>query len=105
MVVVLPLVPETRATCRPAENLSSASGSMARMAWPPTTEPDPRPVARERAPIPPPTAAASRVRSGRLRCAASRPAELEPTCDKRSLGEFDGDKAGGDKELWRRCAS
>ena len=47
VVVVLPLVPDTRATGRPAARRRRASGSTARMARPPTTDPPPRPRRRD----------------------------------------------------------
>jgi hypothetical protein len=64
VVVVLPLVPETRTTWCPAENIVKARGSMAMMAWPPMTEPEPRPLARDRPANPVPTNAASLARHG-----------------------------------------
>ena len=66
VVVVFPFVPETSATCLPAESRSRAAGSITRIAWPPTTEPEPRPVALERAPRPPPATTARRVRNRKL---------------------------------------
>ena len=48
-MVVLPLVPLTRATGRPAVNRGSRAGSTARPARPPTTVPLPRPKTRETA--------------------------------------------------------
>src|SRR5438046_138920 len=55
VVVVLPLVPETSAICRPAARLASRFGSTISPIRPPMTEPSPRPVARD-------SAAALRVR-------------------------------------------
>ena len=55
--------------------------------------------------MPPPTAAAKRVRKGRPGRAATRSAFCKPTCDTVSLGECDGGKGGGVKEVWRRCSS
>ena len=49
VVVVLPLVPETSATARPAARLRSRSGSILSPIQPPMTEPSPRPAARESA--------------------------------------------------------
>jgi len=49
VVVVLPLVPETRAMARPAARCASSSGSILRPIQPPMTEPSPRPAARDRA--------------------------------------------------------
>jgi hypothetical protein len=49
VVVVLPFVPDTRATARPAARWLSSPGSILRPIQPPITEPSPRPAARERA--------------------------------------------------------
>src|SRR5690554_5838275 len=49
VVVVLPLVPETRAICRPAARWDSKSGSSISPIRPPMTDPSPRPVARDNA--------------------------------------------------------
>ena len=49
VVVVLPLVPETRAMARPAARWASRSGSILRPIHPPITEPSPRPAARDSA--------------------------------------------------------
>src|SRR4029453_12970611 len=49
VVVVLPLVPETRAIARPAARFFSRSGSILRPIQPPITEPSPRPAARDSA--------------------------------------------------------
>src|SRR4051812_15212786 len=49
VVVVLPLVPDTRATARPDARWASRSGSILRPIQPPITEPSPRPAALESA--------------------------------------------------------
>src|SRR6266498_5192775 len=49
VVVVLPLVPEISAICRPAARLASRFGSSISPILPPITEPSPRPAARDRA--------------------------------------------------------
>ena len=49
VVVVLPLVPETRATAARRRGGASSSGSILRPIQPPITEPSPRPAARESA--------------------------------------------------------
>ena len=49
VVVVLPLVPETSATWRPAARCASRFGSIIRPIQPPITDPSPRPAARDRA--------------------------------------------------------
>src|SRR5690242_14206010 len=49
VVVVLPLVPEMRATARPEARCASRSGSILRPIHPPMTEPSPRPAALESA--------------------------------------------------------
>ena len=64
VVVVLPLVPLTSATDRPAASRRRAPGSRARMARPPITDPPPRPSRRDSSPTAPPTLAATRVRVG-----------------------------------------
>src|SRR5947207_7185202 len=64
VVVVLPLVPDTSAICRPEARWASRSGSMISPSRPPITEPSPRPVARDSAAAPRETVVASRARSG-----------------------------------------
>ena len=49
VVVVLPFVPDTRATWRPALKCSSSFGSTRSPARPPATVPDPRPNRRDAA--------------------------------------------------------
>ena len=63
---------------------------MASTAWPPTTEPDPWPVALERALTPPPTAAATRVRNG----SAVRVGRAELTRGGLCSGWVEGGKCG-----------
>ena len=53
VVVVFPLVPDTRYSDRPAVSLGSAPLSTARATRPPMTAPLPRPVRRDTVAIPP----------------------------------------------------
>src|SRR5262245_61222625 len=64
VVVVLPLVPETSATCRPAARFASRFGSIIRPSLPPMTDPSPRPVTRDSTAAVRDTELASLVRSG-----------------------------------------
>ena len=64
VVVVLPLVPLTRATRRPRARRASASGSRTSVTRPPMTVPLPAPSRRESEPTNPPTPEARRVRTG-----------------------------------------
>src|SRR5256714_3820454 len=80
VVVVFPLVPDTRAICRPAARCASRSGSMINPSRPPITDPSPRPVARDSAAAPLDTVVASLARIGlrvvtRTRLADRRSAE------------------------------
>ena len=76
LVVVLPLVPETSATLRPAASLRKASGSSASVTRPPMIAPPAQPSPRDR----PPTAEPSRTAvSVQLSRAARRsPANTSP---------------------------
>src|ERR1700689_5167785 len=65
VVVVLPLVPVTRMTCRPRASSESRSGFSLRPMIPPITDPSPRPASREARPAAPPTVVARRARRGR----------------------------------------
>src|SRR5688572_30395211 len=65
VVVVLPLVPETSATRRPAARWRSSSGSILRPSQPPITEPSPRPAARDSAAAVLDTEEATLARRGR----------------------------------------
>src|SRR5580658_314464 len=65
VVVVLPLVPVTRTTCRPRASSDSRSGLSRRPMTPPMTDPSPRPASREARPAAPPTVVARRARRGR----------------------------------------
>ncbi len=82
VVVVFRFVPETSTTCLPAESRTRANGSIARTAWPSTTEPEPRPVAVEGAPRPPPPlqrgASANRKLMGGQATASHRPCRRAP---------------------------
>ncbi len=64
VVVVLPLVPETRATCRPAARWLSRSGSILSPIQPPITAPSPRPATRDSAAAVLDTEVASLARNG-----------------------------------------
>src|SRR5215831_16790420 len=64
VVVVLPLVPVTRTTCRPAASSDSRSGSSRRLMTPPMTEPSPLPASLDTVAAAPPTVVASRARIG-----------------------------------------
>ena len=75
VVVVLPLVPEISAICRPAARLASRFGSIIRPILPPMTDPSPRPVARDSAAALRETDEASFDRSGFLVLTRARLAE------------------------------
>ena len=66
VVVVFPLVPVTRMTCRPRASSESRSGLRRNPMTPPMTDPSPRPASLEARPAAPPTVVARRARSGRL---------------------------------------
>src|SRR6201996_6945442 len=67
VVVVLPLVPVTRTTWRPAVSRDSRSGARRRLMTPPMTEPSPFPARRETVAAAPPTVVATLARIGSLR--------------------------------------
>jgi hypothetical protein len=64
VVVVLPLVAETSTHARPAASRRSSSGSSRSAIRPPTTAPEPRPAARETAPVSLPATTATLARGG-----------------------------------------
>src|ERR1700722_18709189 len=64
VVVVLPLVPVTRTTWRPAASRESRSGLSRRPPRPPMTEPSPLPASRETVAAASPTVVASLARIG-----------------------------------------
>src|SRR6201995_6070794 len=69
VVVVLPLVPVTSPTWRPAASRDSRSGARRRLITPPMTEPSPFPARRETVAAAPPTVEATLARVGsRKRC-------------------------------------
>ena len=65
VVVVFPLVPETRAMVRPAARRTKAPPSTANSTRPPITDPSPAPTRRDSAATARPAPAATRVRRGR----------------------------------------
>src|SRR5580692_7207119 len=67
VVVVLPLVPVTRTTWRPAASRDSRSGARRRPIMPPMTEPSPFPASRETVAAAPPTVVATLARIGSLK--------------------------------------
>src|ERR1700722_3310005 len=67
VVVVLPLVPVTRTTRRPAASRDSRSGARRRLMTPPMTEPSPFPARRETVAAAPPTVVATLARIGSLK--------------------------------------
>src|ERR1700757_328231 len=64
VVVVLPLVPVTRTTWRPAASRDNRSGARRRLMTPPMTEPSPLPARRETVAAAPPTVVATLARIG-----------------------------------------
>src|ERR1700733_9637446 len=66
VVVVFPLVPVTRVTCRPRASRASRSGLSRSPMTPPITDPSPRPTSLDARPAAPPTVVARRARRGRL---------------------------------------
>src|SRR5690606_37577357 len=66
VVVVLPLVPDINATCRPAASIVSRRGSMVNPTLPPITDPSPRPLTRDRVAAVRSMAVANLARAGRL---------------------------------------
>src|ERR1700730_1025985 len=67
VVVVLPLVPVTRTTWRPAASRDSRSGARRKLMTPPMTEPSPFPARRETVAAAPPTVVATLARIGSLK--------------------------------------